>query len=139
MNEEIAIARAFAKAAHREQVDKNGEDYFGHVERVAGQVRDDLKATAFLHDVMEDCGVTAEELADAGISSATIHRVEILTHRKNEPREEYYERVWASNGATEVKIADILDNTDPRRLAKLDDETIVRLVRKYAKALDALS
>jgi hypothetical protein len=46
--------------------------------------------------------------------------------------------VRARAGARAVKAADIEDNTDPERLALLDESTRQRLVAKYERSLRLL-
>ena len=67
-----------------------------------------------------------------------VDAVVALTHLKNEPRDHYYERIKKNPLALAVKLADIEDNTDPERLALLDEGTRSRLEKKYAKAIAAL-
>lgn len=136
-------AREFAIRAHGDQVDKLGRPYIEHLERVvhltfAIDGTFEYQNVAWLHDILEDTDVTADDLERAGFDFGTVKSVIALTHRPHESRADYYERVKADFMATEVKIADVRDNSDPRRLMQLDDETIVRLVRKYGEALNIL-
>jgi (p)ppGpp synthase/HD superfamily hydrolase len=133
----VTAARTIAALAHRGQVDKTGAPYIDHPRRVAANVGDAsaTQAVAWLHDVLEDSDLEAEDLIAAGIPSGIVEDVQTLTRVPHEPAEAYYERVYASPTARRVKLADIADNTDVDRLALIeDDATIVRLVRKYAKA-----
>jgi len=134
----IAAAKAIATVAHKGQADKAGNPYIGHPARVVALLKnprsDSTVAAAWLHDVLEDSELTRDDLFAAGIDWMTINIVEHLTHAPNESAEEYFERVTGSTEAVKVKLADIADNTDPNRLALLDDATIARLTRKYAKA-----
>jgi (p)ppGpp synthase/HD superfamily hydrolase len=140
MTDNIGIARAIATIAHSGQLDKAGQPYIDHPRRVAEALerttdyRPWIIAAAWLHDVIEDTDVNAELLIEAGVDRATVNIVETLTHVKGESNGTYWERIKKSSAATDIKLADIADNLDPRRLAKLDDETIARLVRKYAQA-----
>jgi len=136
---QIAIAKAIATIAHSRQVDKAGELYIGHPQRVVARLgaaaSPETIATAWLHDVLEDTDITRDDLRAAGITWRVIHWVELLTRQDGQSPEDYYEALKNGPvGAWRVKLADIEDNTDPSRLALLDDETIVRLTRKYAKA-----
>lgn len=131
------IAQAIATIAHRGQLDKAGLPYITHPQRVVSYLfnpRDQEVAAAWLHDVLEDTDLTREDLHEAGIDWPTIGIVEFLTHTPGQRLEDYYADIRASYTARRVKLADIADNTDPNRLAKLDAETIVRLTKKYAKA-----
>ncbi|MCZ0716933.1 RelA/SpoT family protein [Aerococcus kribbianus] len=72
MNKErLAIvikASNFAERAHRDQMRKSGEPYFMHPVQVAGilaelQMDSDTVATGFLHDVVEDTGISLDDIA----------------------------------------------------------------------------
>lgn len=134
-------ARAIATVAHAGQVDKAGNPYIEHPARVAARVADHVEdaAVAWLHDVLEDTDVTVEVLRAAGISTGIIHDVELLTRKPDQQPEDYYAMVRQSFRARRVKLADIEDNSDIERLALLDDQTMSRLIRKYAKARLLLS
>lgn len=141
---QVSIARAIATIAHRGQTDKAGLPYIEHPTAVAqtfvGEVDGaPLQVISYLHDVLEDTDVTAEDLAAAGIDLELIGEVKLLTKEPGVDLDDYYERIANSTRARKVKIADVRHNSDPRRLALIgDDETVLRLVRKYARALDAL-
>jgi hypothetical protein len=65
--------------------------------------------------------------------------VDALTRRDDEPAEDYYRRVAADPVARVVKDADLADNADPDRLARLDTATRERLSAKYAHARETLA
>lgn len=131
--------RDYAIRAHAGQTDKGGRPYIEHVERVAAHVPFAYEDAAWLHDVVEDTDATLDDLRSAAFTPRTVEAVDALTHRKGERNIDYYARVRGNPIARTVKLADIADNANVRRLARLDDETIVRLVRKYARALDELA
>ncbi|AHZ54605.1 HD domain protein (plasmid) [Bacillus thuringiensis serovar kurstaki] len=59
LSDYIKIAHEIAKKAHGGQVDKAGVDYIKHPEAVASFVNTaEEKATAYLHDVLEDTEIT---------------------------------------------------------------------------------
>ena len=59
----VEKAEAFAKKAHEGQVDKSGKPYFGHPKAVAAMVEGEVEKTvAYLHDVVEDTGVTIDQI-----------------------------------------------------------------------------
>nr|BBX76220.1 hypothetical protein MFLOJ_00070 [Mycobacterium florentinum] len=94
----IATADAIAAAAHAGQVDKAGMPYIGHVRRVASYVdpaNTDAVVAALLHDVIEDTGLTAADLAERGIPQAAIDAIELLTRRDDQPSADYYRRISA--------------------------------------------
>lgn len=84
---EVAAAKAIATIAHRFQTDKIGVPYIEHPRRVSARL-DDPKhfAAAWLHDVIEDCGITADDLVKAGISQEVVAAVVLLTGVYDEQR-----------------------------------------------------
>lgn len=139
----LHTAQDIARKAHRGQTDKAGADYILHPQRVAGHVRtlggdDCAVAAAWLHDVLEDCDVTAEDLAAAGIPEQVIITVQAVTKRSHEPLVDYCARVRANPTALLVKRCDLADNTDPARTALLPQDVQERLARKYARVRELL-
>jgi (p)ppGpp synthase/HD superfamily hydrolase len=140
----VSKARKLAEHAHAGQTDKAGRPYIEHVQRVAETVEHPsspglAQAVAWLHDVMEDCGLGELDLMAAGMPREVVAAVEAVTHRPHEPRTDYYARVRADDLARVVKLADVADNSDPARLADLDEPTRARLTAKYAKAREHLT
>jgi (p)ppGpp synthase/HD superfamily hydrolase len=139
--DQIATADAIASAAHASQVDKAGMPYVGHVRRVASYVdpaNADAVVAALLHDVIEDAGISAAELAERGVPAVSIEAVELLTRRADVSPADYYQRICDHPIAREVKLADLADNTDPGRLATLSEADRNRLTLKYTNAYEAL-
>ncbi|WP_232796949.1 hypothetical protein [Blastococcus atacamensis] len=139
----VDVARAIevARSYHLGQTDKAGRDYFqSHVadvhRRVAGE-SSAVQAVALLHDVLEDTPCTEFDLRRE-FPDDVVDAVVAITHLPNEPRQDYYGRVRANPLARTVKLADIASNTDPDRLALLDESTRDRLAEKYRAALLAL-
>lgn len=131
---EVASAKAIATIAHQYQTDKIGDPYIGHSARVAERLTvPSHVAAAWLHDVVEDCGVTASDLVAAGISTEVVDAVVLLTRQKGEG-DVYYERIRNNDIALAVKLADIADNTDGKRTVRLAPEQRARLADKYAHA-----
>lgn len=131
-NFERALNLAFY--AHQEQVDKIGMPYILHPIRVAEMVdTEEEKMVAVLHDVVEDTPVIIEtieiefgfEIADAVLA---------ITHFPGERRKDYLDRVIVNDLARTVKLADMRDNTDPKRNFYLPIETQLRLAKKYTIA-----
>ena len=139
-------ARDIATRAHRGQTDKTGADYIDHPRRVAERVRqyaaadqqEAAQVVAWLHDVVEDTGVTLDDLRE-DFPANVVAGVDAMTRRPGEDGDDYYRRVAAHPLARAVKQADLDDNTDPARTALLDEDTRARLVRKYAHAREVLA
>lgn len=127
-----------AVAAHCGQVDKSGVPYILHPMVVASRCRtDDQRIVAVLHDIVEDTEVTLESLLDS-FPTYIVEAVDAITHRPNEPHEDYLRRVVLDPIAIPVKILDVKHNQE--RMDFIEDvETKERLIRKYKHALEFLS
>jgi (p)ppGpp synthase/HD superfamily hydrolase len=140
--EQASRAQTIAVIAHRGQVDKSGHDYISHPRDVARRfdpIEDTLECcAAWLHDVLEDTDVTADDLELAGIHDEVIEVVKLLTRRKG-VEDSYYCAIAENPAARAVKIADITNNTDPCRMELLDSTTRARLESKYRHALEMLN
>ena len=138
-------ARAIAEMAHVGQTDKAGNPYVRHPERVATYVRlltggfsakdqQHAVAAAWLHDVIEDTKVSYGMLREFDIPEPVIEAVRLLTRYPDVAPEVYYANIRENKIALVVKYADLVDNTDPQRLALLPPEQQQRLRAKYERA-----
>ena len=118
---------------HREQKDKAGKPYFGHIARVSNACKTPPAKIALLHDMIEDTDVTPEQMKELGFSEYIIKAVLCLTRQDDEPYENFIKRAAKNPIAREVKIADLEDNMDVRRLNEVKEEDIER-TEKYLKA-----
>lgn len=129
-----------AAMAHKGQVDKAGKPYLDHPIRVARRLtRRDDKVIALLHDVVEDSGYGFEDLAFWGATPAQITILGLLTHHPGVPYQDYIRRLAHNPQAVRIKLADLYDNTDPKRLTDEPAEVIERRRDKYAWAIQYLS
>lgn len=128
-----------ATLAHQGQFDKSGKDYIGHPLRVMEMGKTEVeKITGVLHDVVEDSHWTFEALEAEGFSQEIIAALKCVTKlSENENYDDFIERVKKNPLATAVKINDLTDNMDIRRLPYLSDKDIKRL-KKYLKAYKKL-
>ena len=132
-------AYKIAKKAHLGQVDKAGEDYIKHPEKVASFVKtDEEKAVAYLHDVIEDTELTLENLYEYDFSKEVIEAVDIITKKRGEDYQSYLNSVKKNKLARAVKLADLRHNSDLTRLTKVTEKDIKRK-EKYQKAIDFLN
>lgn len=132
-----ADARALATAAHLRQVDKAGRPYIEHAAEVARRLEPygDLAVMAgWLHDTVEDTGLTLTGLLGMGFPDAVVQAVDSVTQRPGEPYLDMVRRAAADPLGRLVKLADNATNSDEARLALLDPATADRLRRKYARA-----
>ena len=132
-------AYKIAKKAHLGQVDKAGEDYIKHPEKVASFVKtDEEKAVAYLHDVIEDTELTLEDLREYGFSEEVLKAVDVITKKKGQDYQTYLNSVKENKLARVVKLADLRHNSDLTRLINITEKDIERK-EKYQKAIDFLN
>jgi len=130
----VELAEKIATEAHAGQFRRGGAiPYIEHPRAVASRVGDDLDAqvVAWLHDVIEDCHVTADSLQEEGIPEKHVMAVLLLTKTKGVDYQSYLDRVAHCPLATRVKIADMISN--------LADNPTPRQIRKYAVGLERLT
>ena len=134
----IEKAIAFATKAHEGQVDKVGAPYILHplaVMKSLSEYPHHVQAAAVLHDVVEDCDVTVEELQKE-FPQEVVTLVEAMTRGKEERYFDYIERVKHSGKeAVAIKLADIRHNMNPARRAR-DAES---MNQRYEKAIRILT
>jgi (p)ppGpp synthase/HD superfamily hydrolase len=129
---EEAIALALER--HSGKKDKGGAAYILHPLRVMLAVEgDDARRVAVLHDLVEDTATTLDELRARGYPEAEIAALDALSRRKDESYEGFIERVAGNALACYVKLADLADNMDVRRLPAVDEHARERLER-YRRA-----
>lgn len=133
----------------KDKVDKGGQPYIGHLYRVANSIENEkndnvtnINSTlslyydkaiivAYLHDILEDTDCTEDELYEAGCDEEIVEAIKSVTRRKDE---QYYfdfiERTSKNDIGRLVKIYDLEDNMDIKRLNTFDDYDQKRL-KKY--------
>ncbi|MEU0397797.1 HD domain-containing protein [Streptomyces sp. NPDC006208] len=134
----LAEIEAIAREAHAGQKDKSGRPYTEHLAAVANGVRgrggsEEQIAAGWLHDAIEDDALSQEWLERAALPQSVKDMVLALSKREGEDLASYTRRILETPGALLVKEADLAHNTNPARLAALDEATRARLTEKYAK------
>lgn len=125
--------------AHKEQLDKSGMPYVYHPFHVAEQMKDEYTTcAALLHDVVEDTGITLNDLRSEGFPDEVIDALSLLTHEDGTPYFEYIERIKTNPIASAVKLADLAHNMDITRMDFPDIRCYERL-EKYRTALSILT
>lgn len=129
-----------ATEAHKGQFDKAGREYIGHPIRVMEMGKtEDEKIVGVLHDVIEDSDWTFDRLEAEGFSPKVIAALRCVTKTsENENYDDFIDRVKKNPLAAAVKINDLTDNMDIRRLPYLSDKDVKRL-KKYLKAYKRLT
>ncbi len=117
-------AISIAVEAHRGQEDKNG------ARRVETEAE---KIVAVLNDVVEDTDWTFKELKREGFGDQILKALDCLTKREGEEYEDFIQRSASNSLARRVKIADLEDNMDIRRLKRVAEKDKERL-EKYLSA-----
>ena len=136
-------AIAIAAEAHTGQVDKMGAPYILHPLRLMLRFEGETeRMVAVLHDVVEDSTVTLADLRAAGFAPAVIDALDCLTHRAELSYTDYVARLSDNPLARRVKLADLEDNMDMRRLEVLTPKALARLERYhhawiFLKGIDA--
>lgn len=131
---QLAKAIKIAAEAHHGQFDKGGRPYILHaiavMNGVASEEDDELSAAAVLHDVVEDCGLTCKYFLDIGFSERTVDTVDRLTKKVGQTEHDYILGILESYDACKIKISDLNENMNVRRLKKIKEKDLQR-VQKY--------
>lgn len=142
--QQLALTAHFGhKNAH------DSEPYVLHLQRVYIAVRDAgldeiHQAVAWLHDSLEDTDLTPDdiikELGYGQEAAAVCSGVMSMTKARGgkETNERYYMRVKNNPVAAAVKIHDLHDNFGRNHLIE-DDETRLRMAKKYSLGIDMLT
>lgn len=130
----LETAIRIAVEAHRGQKDRYGSPYILHPLRVMCRLESlEEKIVAVLHDVIEDTDWTLAALRREGFSAKLLSALDCVTRRDEESYETFVARASRNRLARAVKIADLRDNMDLRRLRKVTARDMKRL-NKYLKA-----
>ncbi|MBK5300885.1 MULTISPECIES: HD domain-containing protein [Gammaproteobacteria] len=134
MSQTLERAIAIAAAAHEGQVDKGGAPYILHPLRVMLRVNTlEERIVAVLHDVVEDCGISFDDLRNEGFSETVLMAIASVTKVPDESYEEFVERAAQNPIGRVVKLADLEENSDLSRIAQPSWEDLER-VEKYRRA-----
>lgn len=147
----IQKAADYAELKHQGQFRRDGKPYFTHVEAVAiivweewftlipceaqdnwNDCKDHVVAAAYLHDVIEDCGVTKQDLINEGFSVMTAEIVDALSKKEGETYFDFIMRIHNGDspyecgafrvGMVAVKLADLQHNMSDLKEGSLKDK-----------------
>lgn len=126
----------WVKELFKDDVDKGGNAYIGHLERVANKCKDvseDAMLMGLLHDVIEDKGVEAKTLQAMGYPMNVIEGVIYLTRLEGVPYNFYIDLLIEKGNldVLYVKKADLEDNMNLSRLKEVTERDINRLEKRY--------
>lgn len=129
-----------AVKAHQGQKDKFGAPYLGHITRVMNMGKtEEEKICGVLHDVVEDTPWTFDQLAAEGFPPRIVEALRCVTKlSEDEDYNHFLQRTLQNRLACLVKLNDLADNLDVRRIPELTEKDIPRL-NKYLKAYRAIS
>lgn len=167
----VYFSQAIALYAHQKQFRVNGDTYFTHpynclniYRRLVGIVENDyfcldenlmaeigipfkgVQEVCLLHDVVEDCEITIDDLREV-FNKVDLGRffefyiepaLKLITHDKSEDYPAYIEKCLEHPVASLVKMIDMTDNMNLLSLDKLTDEELTRTIgyAKYIKQLN---
>jgi (p)ppGpp synthase/HD superfamily hydrolase len=128
-----------AAQAHEGQKDKSGAPYILHPLRMMMRMESETAMiAAVLHDVVEDSDWTLEQLRGEGFSEEVLQAVNCLTNRDGESYDDFIARVETNSVARQVKIADLEDNMNVKRIGEMSPKDLAR-IEKYHRAWRALT
>ncbi len=132
-------ALKLAVQVHSGQVDKHNRPYILHPLRVMLRLETELEQiVGVLHDVVEDSDLTLADLRDMGYADDVVTALDGVTRREDETYEEFVTRSAAHPVSRRVKLADLEDNMDVRRLpVDITDKDAERL-KRYRRAWEQL-
>ena len=134
MKPTLEDAILLAVEAHQGQRDKIGQPYILHPLRVMFRLTSETeRIVGVLHDVIEDTKYTVDDLRRMGYPGEVLDALDGVTKREGEPYENFVLRSKTNPIAKNVKLADLEDNMDIRRMAGVTEKDMQRLIR-YRKA-----
>ena len=138
MTQTLERAIAIAATAHAGQVDKGGAPYILHPLKVMLRMSTlEERIVAVLHDVVEDCDISLEDLRQEGFSEEVLTAIESVTKVPDESYEDFVERAARNPIGRVVKLADLEENSDLSRIASPSWEDLER-IEKYRRAIGRL-
>ncbi len=138
MTQSLERAIAIAATAHAGQVDKGGAPYILHPLKVMLRMTTlEQRIVAVLHDVVEDCGISLDDLRKEGFSQEILSAIESVTKVPGESYEDFVDRAAQNPIGRVVKLADLEENSDLSRIASPSWEDLER-IEKYRRAIGRL-
>ncbi|VVN91462.1 HD domain-containing protein [Pseudomonas fluorescens] len=138
MTQTLERAIAIAANAHEGQVDKGGSPYILHPLKVMLRVGTlEERIVAVLHDVVEDCGISLDDLRKEGFSETVLEAIASVTKVPGESYEAFIERAALNPVGRVVKLADLEENSDLSRIEQPSWDDLER-IEKYRRAIGIL-
>ena len=134
---DVEAAKALATRMHEGQADKGGLPYITHPQRVAARLETpEAQVVGWLHDTVEDTGLTLTQISEQ-FGPETAAAVDAISRREGEKWGDYLKRVAANPMARQVKISDLIDNSNLQRIPQVTMKDVERQ-KRYNKALRKL-
>jgi (p)ppGpp synthase/HD superfamily hydrolase len=138
MTQTLERAIAIAANAHEGQVDKGGSPYILHPLKVMLRVSTlEERIVAVLHDVVEECGISLDDLRKEGFSETVLEAIASVTKVPGESYEAFVERAALNPIGRVVKLADLEENSDLSRIEQPSWDDLER-IEKYRRAMGVL-
>lgn len=138
MTQTLERAIVIAATAHAGQVDKGGAPYILHPLKVMLRMTTlEERIVAVLHDVVEDCAISLDDLRKEGFSEEVLTAIQSVTKVPGESYEDFVERAAQNPIGRVVKLADLEENSDLSRIASPSWEDLER-IEKYRRAIGRL-
>lgn len=130
---DLSYAISIAAASFVGKFDRGGNPYILHCLYVMNKVSHlgkDAMIVAVLHDLLEDTPWTREELLKS-FSESVVNWIDILTHKDEEPYEDYIVRISQYEIPRAVKMADLEHNSQIFRMKGLREKDFKRLEKYF--------
>lgn len=137
--ENLEKAITIAVNYHKNQRDSEGMPKVLHPINVMFNMKtEEEMIVAVLHDVIEDTEYTLKNLYLDKFPKRILLAVDCITHKHGETYNRYIERVKGNEISIKVKLADLENNMDLRRMDNISEELMFSFVNKYKPIWDQL-
>lgn len=134
IEDDLKEAEKLVKKLFKDKEDKAGKPYINHLLFVCENVETiQEKIVALLHDTLEDIDDIDYKDLVFNFGANVAQAVDTLTKQKDVEYEDYIDSIKGNYIATNVKLADLKNNSDLTRLDKIDNKDLKR-TKKYKKA-----
>ncbi|MEG2656825.1 MAG: hypothetical protein RR891_11715 [Clostridium sp.] len=128
-------AISIAVKYHRNQIDSEGTPKIFHSLSVMFNMNTvEEMIVAILHDVVEDTEYSLHRLKKEEFSNEILASVDAITHRKKEHYNLYLDRIKLNPLALRVKLSDLTNNMDVKRMNNISDKQMITYIKKYNTA-----
>ncbi|MDR3262808.1 MAG: hypothetical protein LBT30_00685 [Clostridiales bacterium] len=120
--DELTAAIEIAARLFKDKTDFYGVSYISNLTEIAGMCCGQRKkAAAFLKDVVSFGFLSLDDIKAKGFSAEIVKAIECLTAKKDESRQEYFQRILKNEIAAEIKAVELYRDADFYRGWESDD------------------